>query len=308
MGVRVVALSDAAATGVTPKIVMTRVELIRPEPQHVSELGRICFEAFKSIHDRHAFPRDIPNVEMARHIIGLFISEKNFHGVAARVDGRVVGSNFISGTDPVGGVGPITVDPAFDGRGVGRALMEAVLDFARQKGMEQVRLQQDSFNTKSLSLYASLGFDVRTPVGLMDAKPAPTADPTVRPATLADLPVLDELSHRLYQCSRRGEVTMLLRMNLPVFLRERGGKITGYFIPGFLGHGAVETEADALALIGEAMRQVPRESAIFFCPLILGNFYRAVLKSGHRLRKVMTYMTLGPYEPPEGIWLPSIGY
>jgi GNAT superfamily N-acetyltransferase len=287
---------------------MPDIEIIRPEPQHVPELARICFEAFKSIHDRHAFPLDIPNIELARHIIGSFISGKNFYGVAARVDGRLVGSNFISCTDPIGGVGPITVDPACDGRGVGRALMNAILDYARLKGMEQVRLQQDSFNTKSLSLYASLGFDVRTPVGLMDARPASTPDPTVRTATLADLPVLDDLSHRLYKCSRRGEIDMLLGMNLPVFLREHDGKITGYFIPGFLGHGVAETEADALTLIGEATRRVPPEFAVFFCPLILGNFYRAVLKSGHRLRKIMTYMTLGPYEPPEGIWLPSIGY
>ena len=177
-----------------------------------------------------------------------------------------------------------------------------------KRGMEQVRLQQDSFNTKSLSLYASLGFDVCTSVGLLDARPSSTTDPTVRPATPADLPVLDDLAQRLYRCRRRGELAMLMGMNLPMFLREHGGKITGYFIPGFLGHGVVETEADALALIGETVRHVPPEFALFFCPLILGNFDRAALKSGHRLRKVMTYMTLGPYTPPDGIWLPSIGY
>lgn len=287
---------------------MANLELLRPEPGHVPELARICFEAFKEIHDRHAFPRDIPNVELAERILGLFISGKHSYGVAARVDGRLAGSNFLTCTDPVGGVGPITVDPAFAGRGVGRALMKAVLEYAQQKGMEQVRLQQDSFNTKSLSLYAALGFDVRTPVGLMDAKPASTPDPTVRAATAADLPVLDELAQRLYQCSRRGEITMLMEMDLPIFLRERGGRTTGYFIPGFLGHGVAETEADALALIGEATRHVPPELALFFCPLILSNFFRAALKSGHRLRKLMTYMTLGPYQPPGGIWLPSIGY
>jgi GNAT superfamily N-acetyltransferase len=287
---------------------MANLELIRAEPQHAPELARICFEAFKRIHDRHGFPPDIPNIELAGHIIGLLLSGNHFYGVAARVDGRLVGSNFISCTDPVGGVGPITVDPAFEGRGAGRALMKGVLDYAQRQGMEQVRLLQDSFNTTSLSLYVSLGFDVRTPVGLMDANPPSTADPTVRPATTTDLPILDELSRRLYRCSRRGELTMLMGMNLPVFLREQGGKITGYFIPGFLGHGVADTEADALALIGETMRRVPKDFAVFFCPLVLGNFYRAVLKSGHRLRKIMTYLTLGPYEPPQGIWLPSIGY
>jgi GNAT superfamily N-acetyltransferase len=198
---------------------MTSIRLIRPEPQHISELARICFEAFAGIHDRHAFPRDIPNIELATQIIGLFVTRKDFYGVAAKVDGRLVGSNFLSCTDAVGGVGPITVDPAFDGRGGGRALMNDVLGYAKRNGMEQVRFLQDAFNTKSFSLYASPGFDVRTPVGLMDAEPA-----------------------------------------------------------------------------------------MFFCPLIRGNFYRAVLKAGHRLRKIMTCMALGPFEQPEEIWLPSIGY
>jgi GNAT superfamily N-acetyltransferase len=287
---------------------MASVELIRPEPSHVPELARICFEAFNSIHDRHAFPRDIPNIELATRIIGLFVTRKDCYGVAAKVGDRLVGSNFLSCTDAVGGVGPIAVDPAFDGRGIGRVLMNDVLGYAKRNGMEQVRLQQDSFNTKSFSLYASLGFDARTPVGLMDAKPAAAPDPAVRPATAADLPALEELSRRLYKCNRCGEIAMLLGLDLPAFLREHDGTVTGYFIPGFLGHGVAETETDALALTGEAVRHVASELALFFCPLIQGNFYRAALKSGHRLRKIMTYMTLGPFESPERIWMPSIGY
>jgi len=287
---------------------MANFKLIRPKPQHVPELARICFEAFKEFHDRHAFPRDIPNLELATRIIGLFVARKDFYGVAAEVGDRLVGSNFLSCTDPVGGIGPVTVDPAFDGRGVGRALMNDVLAYAKRNGMEQVRLLQDSFNAKSFSLYASLGFDVRTPVGLMEAKPAAAPDPTVRLVTSADLPAMDEMSRQYYKCSRRGDVALLLAMDLPAFLRVHEGKISGYLIPGFMGHGVAETEADALALVGEAARHVPPELAIFFCPLTLGNFYRAVLKAGHRLRKIMTYMTLGPFEPPTGIWLPSIGY
>jgi GNAT superfamily N-acetyltransferase len=287
---------------------MTNLKLIRPKPQHVPELARICFEAFSEFHDRHAFPRDIPNLELATRIIGLFVTREDFYGVAAKAGNRLIGSNFLSCTDKVGGVGPLTVDPVYDGCGVGRALMSDVLDYARRNGIEQVRLLQDSFNPKSFSLYASLGFDVRTPVGLMDAKPAPAPDPSVRLVTAADLPDMAEMSHRLYKCSRHGDVALLLGLDLPAFLRVRAGKISGYFIPGFLGHGVAETEADALALVGEAARHVTRELAMFFCPLILGSFYRALLKSGHRLRKSMTYMTLGPFEQPDGIWMPSIGY
>ena len=287
---------------------MTNIELIRPEPQDIPELARICFEAFKGIHNRHAFPRDIASLEVATHLIGLLVSRQDFFGVAARVEGKLAGSNFISFTDAVGGVGPITVDPAFDGRGIGRALMRGVLDHAHSIGMEQVRLLQDSFNTKSLSLYASLGFDVREPLGVMDAKPAAVPDPAVRRAGSADLPALDEISKRLYKVSRRGEVEAAFKYGFPVFTRKRAGRITAYWIPGFLGHGVAETEADALAVVGEATRQIPPEFALFFCPLTLGNFYRAALKAGHRLRKVMTYMTRGSFERPEGIWMPSIAY
>lgn len=288
---------------------MKTLELIQPKPEHIPELARICFEAFQAIHERHAFPPDIPSLELARHIMEMLVTRNDFYGTAARVDGKLVGSNFISFTDEVAGVGPITVDPAFDGHGIGRALMNEVIKQAKQKGVRQIRLLQDSFNTKSLSLYASVGFDTRAPIGLMSAKAAAASDPTIRPATEADLPALDALCRQIYKVSRRGEVAAVLKMNHPVLLREReNNRLTGYLIPGFLGHGVAETEADALALAGEIPRRVPPELALFFCPLTLGDFYREAVKAGHRLRKIMNYMTLGPFPRPADIWMPSIGY
>jgi predicted N-acetyltransferase YhbS len=52
----------------------------------------------------------------------------------------VVGSNFLLSADEVAGVGPITVEVPLQGEGVGRALMEAVIDRARQERIEMVRL------------------------------------------------------------------------------------------------------------------------------------------------------------------------
>ena len=287
---------------------MATIELTGTKPQDIPELARICFEAFATFHDHHKFPRDIPNLDFAVHIITMMVNRPDFFGVVARVDGKIVGSNFLSCSDPIGGVGPITVDPAFDGRGVGRALMTGVLAHARSIGMEQVRLMQDSFNTKSLSLYASVGFNVREPVGLMVAKPAADPEPTVRRATSDDLGALDNLSRRFYKSSRKGELAAAIAGGLPVFLREMDGEATGYLIPGLIGHGVAEMEDDALALVGEAARNAPPEAALFFCPLSHADFYRSALQAGHRLRKIMNYMTVGPFERPEGIWMPSIGY
>src|SRR5690242_11904667 len=98
------------------------VQLVAAERQHVGELGRICYEAFKDIADRHGFAPDFPSVQVARSVIGTLVERKDFYGVAAIVNGELAGSNFVSLTDPVAGVGPITVDCAFQGRDLGRAL------------------------------------------------------------------------------------------------------------------------------------------------------------------------------------------
>jgi len=277
------------------------------EAGHTKELGRICFEAFKSIHDKHAFERDFPTPEAGQGVIDFLVSRDDFHGVAALLGGKPVGSNFISFTDPVAGVGPITVDPERHERGIGRALMNAVLDAARERGVETVRLMQDSFNSRSLSLYASLGFDVREPVALMQAAPVDVANATIRPAAPEDVAAMDELCVEKYKVSRGNEIGNAIKFGFSPLVSERGGRITGYLIPGFLGHGAAETVDDAAALAGEAGK-LTGPQAKFFCPLREAELYRRLLADRHRVMKVMTLMTLGPYDPPDDVWMPSVFY
>jgi GNAT superfamily N-acetyltransferase len=284
------------------------LELVPAEPKHINEIGRICFEAFKSIHDRHAFPRDFPDVELAIKVVGMLVERKDFYGVVALLDGKPVGSNFSSLMDEVSGIGPITVDPACQTRGIGRALMEGVVNYARRNNIDKIRLLQDSFNMASLSLYTSLGFDAKETVVLMEAAPASKADQTVRPITENDLAVIEGLSERIYKVSRINEVASAFVHGFPAFLRERDGRVTGYLLPGFFGHGVAETEEDALALIGEAARRLPPDFARFFCPLREANFYRSAIKAGCRAIKVMNLMVIGPYEPPDDVWMPSILY
>lgn len=284
------------------------IELVPAEPQHASELGSICFEAFKELQDRACGTRDFPNVEIAQQVLGMLVQRDDFYSVSALDNGRLVGSNFLSLMDSVAGVGPITVDPSYHSQGVGRTLMQDVIDYARRNNIEQVRLMQDAFNVASLSLYASLGFAVKEPVAFMQAAPLAEDDNSVRPITEPDLPAIEELSERIYKNSRRNEVAAAAPYGFAALLRERQGRITGYLLPGILGHGVAETEEDALALIGEAARRLPPEMARFFCPLTESGFYRKALQGGCRVIKVMNYMTMGPYEPQDEVWMPSVLY
>ena len=287
---------------------MQDVEYFLPGPQHTAELGRICFEAFRQVSERHGFEYDFPDAETAAGVIGLIQSLPGSFQVAARVDGRLAGSNFMLLTDGVAGLGPITVDPAYHGRGIGRRLMQAALDYAARNGFKQVRLLQDAYNTTSISLYSSLGFDVREPIGVMKATPAAEPDAAVRRAQVSDLPAIEELCVRIYKTSRRNELAAWIKRGVAVLVHEAQGRIRGYLAPGKLGHGVAETKAVALALISQIPRHVPPGLDVFFCPLRNTSLYRAALKSGCRLSKIMTLMTLGSYEEPSPVWMPSIAY
>ena len=94
-----------------------------------AEAGRILFEAFATLADRHGFPRDFPNVEVATRVRpGAHRRTPGFFGVVAEREGRIVGSTFLDERSTIVAVGPVSVDPAAQDGRVGRALMDAMLD------------------------------------------------------------------------------------------------------------------------------------------------------------------------------------
>jgi ribosomal protein S18 acetylase RimI-like enzyme len=59
-------------------------------------------------------------------------------------------------------VDQISVEPEWRRRGVGRLLMEAAFQFARDQGIEEVFLEYWSNNELARAFYASLGFSLMT--------------------------------------------------------------------------------------------------------------------------------------------------
>src|SRR6185312_11615083 len=88
--------------------------------------GRICFEAFHKINTAHGFPPDI-DLAGAAGVINALFNGPGFACWVAEREGRVVGSNCMDERDAIHGIGPITIDPAAQNAGAGRALMEAAL-------------------------------------------------------------------------------------------------------------------------------------------------------------------------------------
>src|SRR5215510_6831476 len=151
--------------------------------------GRICYNAFKTISEAHGFAPDFPAPDVATGLLTWMLAHPKFYSVVAEIDGRIVGSNFLDERNTIAGVGPITVDPTVQNRAIGRRLMDAVHERAAEKNFAGVRLIQAGFHTRSLALYAKLGYDVREHLACMqgNAVGIPIAGHFVRPATEADL-------------------------------------------------------------------------------------------------------------------------
>lgn len=284
--------------------------IIRPaRPEDAEACGRIIYEAFKGIAERHDFRPDFPSADAATQLAHHFVNDPAVFGVVAESGGRVVGSNFLSEWDAVRSVGPITVDPTFQSRGTGRRLMEAVVE--RGRGSSGVRLVQDSFNTASLSLYASLGFEVKEPLALIEGVPGgePAAGFEVRPMGDADLGAVADLCRRVHGFGRAGELRSLAPM-LDPFVALRGGRVTAYAsAPGFwpLNHAVAEGDEDMQALLTGAAAATETPLS-FLLPTRQAGLFRWCLGRGLRVVKPMTLMAMGEYHEPRGSFYPSVGY
>lgn len=283
------------------------IKLRSGTPADAEICGRICYEAFKTISQAHGFAPDFPAPEVAIGVLTSLLENPKFYSVVAEIGGRIVGSNFLDERNSIAGVGPITVDPTVQNRAVGRHLMDAVHARAAEKNFAGVRLIQAGFHTRSLSLYAKLGYDVREHLACMQGKPLGISieGHVVRPAAEADLEHCNRLCREVHGHDRGGELRDAIARGSATVV-EHDGRITGYAtIIGFFGHAVGETNEDVKALIGTAKEFA---GPGFLLPTRNGNLFRWCLRNGLRITQPMTLMSKGLYNEPAGAFLPSILY
>jgi len=183
--------------------------------------------------------------------------------------------------------------------------MQAALDRAAAQHAAGIRLVQAAFHGRSLSLYTTLGFDVREPLACMQGRASTRTIPgcTVRAATPEDLAACNALSVAVHGFDRSADLAKSIERGTAV-VTERDGRITAYAtVLGFFGHATAETTPDLCALLasadtlaGPGILVPTRNSALF----------RWCLANGLRVTQPMTLMSLGLYNTPAGAFLPSI--
>ena len=281
----------------------------------VNDVGKIIFDAFTSIANKHHFPSDFPIPNVGIDAASYFLSNPRFYSVVAEYKDKIVGSNFLDErSNIVAGVGPITVDPSFQNKGVGRQLMKNVMERAVNKNFPAIRLLQASYHNRSLSLYASLGFEIRESISDMQGKPIQKVIPgrSVRMANESDLKSCNAVCKEIHGHDRKGELVESIKQgNAKVVLC--GDRITGYTTGlAYFNHSVGFTNDDIMALIGSSSSTTTTNDNYggpgILIPSRNTQLLRWCLDNELRLVQQLTLMTIGLYNEPAGSYMPFVLY
>jgi predicted N-acetyltransferase YhbS len=282
-------------------------------PEDANECGTVCFHAFKSIAERHNMAPEFSSLEAALSMMPSLLADPDFYSVVAERDGAIVGSNFLDMRGPIVGVGPISVRPDLQNVGLGRQLMQNVLDRVEASRRPGVRLYTAAHNTRTVSLYSKLGFSIRgaaivvhgPPLGQQQNDGFFRPHLRVRVARPEDLPATKRLCMRVHGHDRDREVAQAVQQGTARVV-ERAGEIAGYVTSlSFAGHAVASTNEELQALIAAAT-DLPAPG--FLVPAVNTELFTWCLDNGMRMQLSMYHMTIGLYNTPNGVYLPSVWY
>jgi len=282
-------------------------------PEQAEAVGTLVYRAFKDIAERHNFEPAFSTPELAQVIVRMLAQTEGYESYLLSEDGRPAACNFGDERDEVIGVGPVAVAVDRQGQGLGRRVMEALLERAERNGVRSVRLVQVAYNMQSFSLYHNLGFDVKDMLANVRGRPGAGEQPVdrVREYTRADLDACDTLHREVLGMGRRQDIEFMSNLAAPLVV-EREGRIAGYLtrFPGaetFVTHGAARDERALRDLLIGMGRASPGELH-FLMPAAQAETLRWAMGQGFQLLELDSYMVRGEYQPPMGAWVPSPFY
>jgi predicted N-acetyltransferase YhbS len=189
--------------------------------------GALAHDAFRSAAAAHGHAPPWTSEADAAALLSRYREAEPEGVVVAEVGGAVVGVGAMRMRGEVATVGPVAV--AADGRGIGTAIVETLVERAEGAGAAAIRVYADAWNPASYALFTGHGFGVVDLVAHVERSPAapPRLESSrgleVRPVTPADLDLVEALDRQLTGQERRGDLERRVRC-----VACRRGAIVGY--------------------------------------------------------------------------------
>jgi GNAT superfamily N-acetyltransferase len=148
---------NPSITDANPPVVAPLCERDLPEAERIL---RVAFGTFLGVPQPETLWNDRDYVYGRWHA-------PHVAALGAASGGRLVGSNFATRWGSVGFFGPLTVDPALQESGIGRALVAATMGQFDAWGITQVGLFTFAQSAKHVALYQKFGFHARFLTAIM---------------------------------------------------------------------------------------------------------------------------------------------
>lgn len=199
-----------------------------------------------------------------REFFRLAVALSSCRPIVAMSDGHPIGTGLGSIHGDVGWVGVIFVTPELRGRGIGRALTEAVCEILESAGCRSLVLVATDLGRP---VYERLGFREQTRYHMHPGEPLgepPSAPPgtSLRPITPADLDAVAALDRRVAGEERRPLIEAYASDGWLLSDDDAAAGLRGYLLPTHRGNAALiaPRPEDALCLIDLHRHLTPKDA------------------------------------------------
>lgn len=207
--------------------------LAEADLDEADRIMRQAFGTFLGLPDPMAFMGD------ADYVRGRWTADPTV-ALAAELDGRLVGTNFVTRWGSVGFFGPLTVEPGLWDRGIARRLLDETMAIFDRWGVSHAGLFTFGHSPKHIALYQSYGF---MPRFLTSVLARPPAAPETVSAGAGDWAPFSTVAHPEETIVACGELTGAIYPGLDVAREIRAAEAQK------LGDTVLVYEGDLLAAL-----------------------------------------------------------
>jgi GNAT superfamily N-acetyltransferase len=219
-------------------------------------------------------------------------------------------------------LGIMNVHPNYFGRGVGRALVDYIIEYTERGGFRALRLIQSALNLDSFSLYNRAGFvarcayqDMVIAVPSVGMKASVPGVECVRDAAPGDVEAMAALELEISGIARRQDYRYAMANQLGIWhvavYESPQGRIDGFLISSghtavnIVGPGVARSEREATALVLRGLDRYRGRTPVTLVPVECETLVRQMYKWGARNCELHFGQVRGAFQPFRGVNLPA---